>query len=164
MLTKANYQSPLGEMTILCDDHFLLGLWFVQQKLYSKPYDLEKATTGTNFIIEKTIHWLDQYFQGKNPDPQTIPQKITGTPFQKQVLSYLQKIPWGTPTSYSAIAAAIHNPQAVRSIGGAVGRNPIAIIIPCHRVLGKQQQLTGYAGGIDRKIALLKLEKIPYKK
>lgn len=155
------YQSPLGEILLACDEIGLTGLWFENQKYYAQGLDFEHEEKSTAFFNE-TIRWLDMYFSGTNPD--FMPKiHITGTPFQVSVWEILCKIPYGKTTTYGKIAKQAANNRGLlrmsaQAVGGAVGRNKISIIIPCHRVVGINGSLTGYAGGIDKKQKLLELE------
>lgn len=148
------YNSPLGSIFLASDGKFLTGLWFVNQKYYAK--NLDNAALEKNLeIFDLTKKWLDLYFKGLNPDF-NIPVKFNGTDFQKRVWFSLLNIPYGDTTTYGKLASILHT--SARAIGTAVGKNPISIIVPCHRVVGKNNALTGYAGGIDKKEYLLKLE------
>ncbi|MBX9808838.1 methylated-DNA--[protein]-cysteine S-methyltransferase [Candidatus Gracilibacteria bacterium] len=117
-----------------------------------------KLITGTNPILEKTKKQLDEYFAGKRKIFD-IPLSVEGTDFQKKSWDALQKIPYGETRNYSEQAHMTGSSKAVRAIGGANHNNPIVIIVPCHRVIGKSGKLVGYGGGIDRKIWLLEHEK-----
>ncbi len=148
------YDSPLGSILLASDGKFLTGLWFINQKYYAKNLDndaLEKKLE----IFDLTKKWLDLYFKGLNPDF-NIPIKFYGTDFQNRVWQSLLDIPYGYTTTYGKLASLLHT--SARAIGTAVGKNSISIIVPCHRVVGKNNSLTGYAGGIDKKEYLLKLE------
>lgn len=148
------YDSPLGSILLASDGEVLTGLWFVNQKYYAKNLDndaLEKKLE----IFDLTKKWLDLYFKGLNPDF-NIPIKFYGTDFQNRVWQSLLDIPYGKTTTYGDLASILHT--SARAIGTAVGKNPISVIVPCHRVVGKNNSLTGYAGGIDKKEYLLKLE------
>lgn len=156
------YNSPLGKILMAADEQGLTGLWFSGQKYYAaglNPECIEKKTQ----ILSETEKWLDIYFSGKNLD--FIPQlHLTGSAFRLEVWNILSKIPYGTTVTYSDIAENIAKQRqaakmSARAIGGAVSHNPVSIIIPCHRVIGKNHNLTGYAAGIDKKIKLLYLEK-----
>lgn len=157
----SHYQSPLGDMTLSSDGKALTGLWFDFQK-----YD--RATLERNYheeelaIFDETKEWLRQYFRGENPSffPKLKP-KVTG--FRKEVLEALLEIPYGKTKTYGEIAKQIARKRGVESIspqavGNAIAHNPILLLIPCHRVIGKDGSLTGYAGGVERKLALLELE------
>lgn len=157
------YQSPAGEILLTCDETGLTRLWFAGQKLYAmnpaREYE-EKETT----VFEEARRWLDIYFAGKEPD--FMPDvHMTGSPFQLSVWKILQQIPYGQTTTYGKIAKQIAKERGIsrmsaQAVGGAVGHNPISIMVPCHRVVGSDGSLTGYAGGIDKKAQLLKLEGI----
>ena len=157
-----NYISPLGGITLASDGEALTGLWFDEQKLY--PHDLiEKSNESELPVFTQTCKWLDTYFNGKVPDFTPLISLHT-TPFRKAVYDILLTIPYGQTMTYGEIASILAEQQGVermsaQAVGSAVGRNPISIIIPCHRVVGADGSLTGYAGGLDKKTALLKLEK-----
>ena len=155
------YASPLGEIAMAGDGEALTGLWFAGQRSFAaglSPAHEEKDLP----VFALTRRWLDVYFSGREPDftPPLLPR---GTAFQKAVWDILLTIPYGQTTTYGAIAAALAKERGVprmsaQAVGGAVGRNPISLIVPCHRVVGAVGSLTGYAGGLDRKQALLALE------
>ena len=144
------------------DEVGLTGLWFVGQKyfgLYLEKNHEEKETP----ILKDTKRWLDIYFSGKEPDFR-LPLHFIGTDFQKEVWDILYSIPYGKTMTYGSIANILAKRKGLKrmsaqAVGGAVSRNEISIIVPCHRVIGSNGSLTGYAGGIDKKIELLKLEK-----
>ena len=145
------YESPFGPITLQSDGTALTGLDFGQngqQPIHSSQRE----------IFTRTRQELDEYFNGRRKDF-SIALHTIGTPFQKQVWEALRTIPYGETRSYEDIAIQIGNPKACRAIGMANNRNSIGIIIPCHRVIGKDGTLVGYAGGLDKKIALLELEK-----
>ncbi len=157
-----NYQSPLGNILLAADNTGLTGLWFEGQKYYAKGLN-ETFIQQEMPVFEQTKHWLDIYFSENKPDF-TPPLHLVGTDFQKDVWEILQSIPYGQTTTYSGIAKIIASNRGLenmsaQAVGGAVGRNPISIIVPCHRVVAANGNMTGYAGGIDKKIFLLKLEK-----
>lgn len=160
MIYNSTYKSKIGNLLIICNDDFLTGIWFYNQKYFPQKIDaIEKETT----IIKKTKKWLDEYFDGKNTNIY-VNINPNGTTFQKNVWEILKQIPYGKTVTYGEIAKKIAKMQNVehmsaRAVGTAIGKNPISIIIPCHRVVGTNNSLAGYAGGIDKKIYLLKLEK-----
>ncbi|KXT77142.1 Methylated-DNA--protein-cysteine methyltransferase [Streptococcus sp. DD10] len=156
MLYRSYYQSPIGRLSLIADDEALLGIWFVDQK-YFEAGVTDPVCNQTTPLLDKLAGLLDIYFQTGNVDFRSISLKTRGTAFQRRVWDYLANIPSGETRNYGEIAQALQVSSA-QAIGGAVGRNPWSILIPCHRVLGKNSQLTGYAGGVDRKIYLLKLE------
>lgn len=163
ILHKATYQSPLGEMILLSSDQHLLGLWFTDQKFFGANYQLEKANEKIVRPLKLTLQWLAEYFSGQQPDPFAIPIKPEVTLFREQVFQELQKVPYGKTTTYKELSDQLQKEKTkktnkARAIGGAVGHNPITLIIPCHRVIGQDGSLVGYAGGIKRKQALLQME------
>lgn len=155
------YNSPLGLMTLAAEDNALVGLWFEGQKYFASTMDEEVAVAELP-IFDEAKRWLDIYFEGRCPD--FVPKlKLKGSEFRKRVWESLQRIPYGEVVTYNDIAKEIANERGLKSmsaqaVGGAVGHNPISVIVPCHRVVGSDGSLTGYAGGIDLKEALLKLE------
>lgn len=156
------YNSPLGNITLASDGESLTGLWFDRQKFF--PHKLISESTVAELpIFTQTCNWLDIYFSGRIPDF-TPPIFLQTTPFRKAVYDILLTIPYGQTMTYGEIANIIAEQKGIermsaQAVGGAVGHNPVSIIIPCHRVVGTDGSLTGYAGGLDRKIKLLKLEK-----
>lgn len=163
MIYKTHYDSPLGGILLSADDKGLTGLWFDGQKYFA--YGLTESETceeQENSILTEAKRWLDIYFSGKEPDFD-LPISLSGTDFQKKVWGILCAIPYGKTMTYGQIAAQLAAEQgaahmSAQAVGGAVGHNPLSIIVPCHRVVGTNGSLTGYAGGIDRKIKLLALE------
>ncbi|MQS89791.1 methylated-DNA--[protein]-cysteine S-methyltransferase [Companilactobacillus mishanensis] len=163
MYLKSAYNSPLGEMILLSHDDFLVGAWFSGQAHFGAGYDMDSIESGVNSPIRLASDWLDDYFSGNQPAIFSVPLKPEVTSFRGLVLEVLTSIPYGKTITYKEISDRIGEMRggqksAARAVGGAVGHNPISIIIPCHRVVGADGSLTGYAGGIDRKIALLDLE------
>ncbi|MCR4663093.1 MAG: methylated-DNA--[protein]-cysteine S-methyltransferase [Endomicrobiaceae bacterium] len=164
---KAQYKSPVGTIIICCDEQEkIVGLWFKGQKHFADNIYYSKMTENNNIkILQKTKKWLDKYFSGKKPTTNDIPIKFIGSSFRQQVWTLLCKIPYGKTVTYSDIAEQIARQKGIKkmsaqAVGGAVGHNPIAIIVPCHRVIGKNGNLTGYAAGIDKKKKLLELEQV----
>ena len=156
------YSSPLGRMILASDGEKLTGLWFDGQKHFAsslKETPIKKSLP----VFEETIRWLDIYFNGGIPDF-IPPLSLLGTPFQKEVWEILLTIPYGKTMTYGEIAKMLADRRGLprmsaQAVGGAISRNPISIIVPCHRVLGSNGELTGYAGGIDKKAWLLELER-----
>ncbi len=142
------YSSKIGEIYITADNESILTVGFKDRK---------KFINKKNKIISITVKQLDEYFSGKRK-VFDLPLNPAGTDFQKKVWKELQKIPYGQTRTYKEVASLIGNINAARAVGNANNRNPIAIIIPCHRVIGSNKKLTGYAGGLDKKANLLKLE------
>ena len=157
-LLMTNYychnMSPLGVMTIQCNDEGLSGIWFEQHTTLPDELGIENAAHP---LLQRAKIELKEYFAGQR---QTfhLPLSVQGTAFQQDVWQALKSIPYGQTTNYQAIAEQIGRPKAVRAVGAANGKNPLSIVIPCHRVIGKSGKLVGYAGGESRKEALLKLE------
>lgn len=163
MQYTTQYDSPLGTITLASDGEALIGLWFDGQKhdrsLLRGEYEAKALP-----VFAETARWLDCYFMGSEPDF-TPALALNCSAFRREVLEILRQIPYGQTTTYGAIAGEIarkHGLQkmSAQAVGGAVGWNPISLIIPCHRVVGADGSLTGYGGGIQRKIALLKLERV----
>lgn len=157
----ADYRSPLGGIVLAADEIGLTGLWFEGQKYFALRLDPAHEKKDLP-LFSQAKRWLDLYFSGKEPDFQ-LPLHFTGTPFQNEVWALLYAIPYGQTTTYGAIARQLAEKKGLsrmsaQAVGGAVGRNQLSIVVPCHRVVGANGSLTGYAGGIDRKIQLLKLE------
>lgn len=161
------YASPLGTITLACDEEAIIGLWFNGQKHFGATLPAEEVSAAIapngHLLLEDAKRWLDLYFSGQEPDF-LPPLRYGSTPFRKAVYDILLTIPYGKTMTYGQIATAIEEQQGIetmsaQAIGGAVGHNPISLMIPCHRVVGTNGNLTGYAGGLDRKIKLLKLEK-----
>jgi methylated-DNA-[protein]-cysteine S-methyltransferase len=155
-MKKTTYESPLGQMIILADNNALYGLWFADQKYCGGKFDLSKFENGQTVQSKKASAWLDQYFAGQAPTTQGINLQPQATSFQKAVFHELLKVPCGETTTYKDLAVKLNS--SPRAVGNAVARNQILLLIPCHRVLGTDGALTGYAGGLTRKRALLKLE------
>lgn len=156
-----HYNSLLGGIT-LAGEEKLTGLWFDGQKYFGSTLS-ETCVLRELPIFEQAKHWLDIYFTGRMPDF-TPPLKIDATPFRRAVWEILLAVPFGETITYKEIAAQIaerrgQNSMSAQAVGGAVGHNPISLMIPCHRVVGSDGSLTGYAGGIDRKKKLLALER-----
>ena len=163
MFYSTKYQSPVGQLTISSDGENIVGLWIEGQKWFLDTLTENPIEKDNLEIFDEVRLWLDLYFLGKNPSPSQLPLSPIGSAFRQSVWKCLCEIPYGEVTTYGAIAKKIagkmgKEKMSAQAVGGAVGRNPISIIIPCHRVIGANGNLTGYAGGIDKKIQLLKLE------
>lgn len=162
------YLSPLGKILIASTDTAITGLWFEGQKHFGSTLadgweGKAKALPSPRVaVLDETVEWLNDYFAGQQPTF-TPPLHLIGTPFQQQVWQYLTTIPYGAVTTYGKIAKAV-GIRSARAVGAVVGRNPITLIIPCHRVIGAAGKLTGYAGGLHRKQALLTLERMKNEK
>ncbi|MBC8530888.1 methylated-DNA--[protein]-cysteine S-methyltransferase [Gehongia tenuis] len=155
------YASPLGGITLASDGEKLTGLWFDGQKYFGAALGGERRFRDLP-IFERTGRWLDGYFRGEIPDS-IPPLSLAGSPFRRAVWEILLEIPYGEVMTYGEIARRMAlrkglTSMSAQAVGGAVGHNPVSIIVPCHRVVGTNGSLTGYAGGIDKKIGLLALE------
>ena len=158
-----HYESPLGGMTMESDGTALTGLWFDGQIYFADALSAEYEEKQLP-IFNETVKWLDIYFSSKSPDF-TPELKINTTPFRKAVCEIMLTIPYGSTMTYGGIADMIAKQNGIshmsaQAVGGAVGHNPIALIIPCHRVIGANGSMIGYGGGIDRKIKLLEIERV----
>lgn len=172
------WDSPLGKIRLASDGEHLTGLWFAGQKYDYRlqPEDVvlnrgtdaaqiaDNGVDGASYIFDRAQEWLERYFAGEKPSPEELPLRPEGTVFRQMVWRELLHIPYGQVTTYGSLAKAVarkmgRETMSAQAVGQAVGHNPISIIIPCHRVVGANGSLTGYAGGLDRKIRLLKLEK-----
>lgn len=165
MYYKTTYTSPVGIMTLACDGESIVGLWNEGQKYHGSDISIEMTIKDDIPVFKVAKKWLDRYFAGKNPTISELPLAPIGGEFRQIVWDILCQIPYGEVITYGEIAkivAAKMNKATMSSqaVGGAVGHNPISIIIPCHRVVGAKGNLTGYAGGICMKVKLLELEGI----
>ena len=167
MQYTTQYQSPLGPILLAADDKGLTGLWLEGQKYYA--YELKDAQEKNSLpVFEAAKHWLSVYFSGQEPNF-SVPLHLIGTEFQKEVWEILCTIPYGHTMTYGEIAKLLAKEKGIlrmsaQAVGGAVGHNKISIIVPCHRVVGANGNLTGYGGGIDKKVRLLTLEHLDMKK
>ena len=162
----SHYPSPIGGILLAADNIGLTGLWFEGQKYFALYLDKEHEEKELP-ILKKAKQWLDVYFSGKEPDFR-VALHFTGTDFQNEVWEILCTIPYGQTMTYGEIARQLAAKRGLarmsaQAVGGAVGHNEISIIVPCHRVVGTNGSLTGYAGGIDKKVKLLTLEKVDMK-
>lgn len=163
MLYSTHYLSPLGELILVCNTRSLVGVWLEKQKYFANTATGDVEEWPDAAVLKLTRAWLDAYFAGKRPDITALPLAPAGTPFRQLVWKRLCGIPYGECVTYGEIArqlaATMHKTHmSSRAVGGAVGHNPISIIIPCHRVVGANGNLTGYGGGIAKKIKLLEWE------
>lgn len=166
MIYSKKYQSPIGEITLNSDGEDLTAVCFKEGRDYNK-YIKESEEKDLPIFVE-TIKWLDLYFKGKDPDFIPKYKRDDITPFRQDVIDEMFKIPYGSTVTYKDLAKRVAKKRGLKSmsaqaIGGAVGWNPICIIIPCHRVIGSNGNLTGYGGGMSNKIKLLELEGINIK-
>ena len=159
-VVQTRYQSPLGSIIIAATAKGLAGLWFDDQR--HLPRELVGPAVWPSdpdhLVLKEVISQLTEYFSGQRSSFDVPLDLAYGTAFQQSVWRALLKIPQGGTASYGEVSQRIGKPAAVRAVGAAVGRNPVSIIVPCHRVMGAGGKLTGYAGGLERKSALLKLE------
>ena len=157
-----HYESPLGAMTMAGDGEHLTGLWFDGQN-YDRSTISDDAVVQPHLpVFTQTAQWLDTYFEGTDPGF-TPPIRVEGSDFKKMVTSIMLSIPFGATSTYAYIAAEVarrtgRKQMSAQAVGGAVGRNPIVLIVPCHRVVASDGSLRGYAGGVDRKERLLQME------
>ncbi len=150
-----DYSSPVGRILLAANEKSLTGLWFYGAKYFAAGIESERTEVLTP-VLEQTERWLDIYFSGHELDF-VPPLKLNGSAFRRSVWDELMKIPYGQTSSYGEIALRL-GVNSEQAVGGAVGHNPISIIVPCHRVLGADGSLTGYAAGVDKKMRLLELE------
>ena len=161
MIHTAFYDAPYGRYVMAAEDGALTGLWLKGQKYF--PSTLPEPSGEETEIFARIRRWLDDYFAGRQPDVSALPLAPKGSDFAQSVWQLLLEIPYGHTVTYGQLAARLAQQRGLahmsaQAVGGAVGHNPISLIIPCHRVLGAKNQLTGYAGGLDVKTFLLKLE------
>lgn len=163
------YKSKIGDLTIVADEKNLTGLWFKNQKYFMNSMSKDILQNNDIEIIKRTNNWLDRYFKGDKPNINELSLKPIGSDFRQVVWKILCEIPYGETVTYGEIAKRVSkifgkDKMSAQAIGGAVGHNPISIIIPCHRVVGTNGSLTGYAAGIDIKKKLLEHEKVDLSK
>ena len=162
---KIIYVSPIGKMTVVCDKEqkYITGLWIEGQKYFQDTLSEEPLCGEDVPVLQKAGKWLDAYFAGKKPAPSALPLKPAGSEFRQEVWKILCEIPYGNVMTYGEIAKRMalkmgRETMSAQAVGGAVAHNPVSVIIPCHRIVGTNGSLTGYAGGIGKKIKLLELE------
>ncbi len=163
MVYTCETASPLGTITLACDADAIIGLWFNGQKHFGNILP-EQAEQKELPLLRDAKRWLDIYFSGREPDF-TPPLRYDSTPFRRTVCEIMLTIPYGRTMTYGEIAAEVARRRGIdrmsaQAVGGAVGHNPISLMIPCHRVVGTNGSLTGYGGGIQRKLWLLELERV----
>ena len=163
MYYGAHYKSPLGDILLASDDSSIIGLWIDKQKYIDNTMPKDIVENENIPILKEGKAWLDDYFSGKRPKLSGLSLSPIGGEFRQEVWKILIEIPYGELTTYGSIAKEVakrmgKERMSAQAVGGAVGHNPISIIIPCHRVVGQSGSLTGYAGGIDLKIKLLEHE------
>lgn len=163
MLYQQSYHSPLGELTLVSNETALVGLWFKGQKYYQATITGQSVQLQETPVLKQVTRWLDAYFLSKKPSPTEIPLFPQVTAFRRAVLAVLQEVPYGQTRTYGQIAQTLatrlhRRSLSAQAVGGAVGHNPIALLIPCHRIIGSTGKLTGYAAGLAKKAQLLELE------
>lgn len=156
----ALYSSPLGIINLVSNDHSLTQLWLPGQ---NNGISYTSESNNLPEVINKTKDWLDKYFKKENPDPKSISINFTGTAFQEKVWKEVTKIPYGKVITYGDIAKTFSGKMSAQAVGQAVGNNPLALIIPCHRVVGANEKIGGYGGGIETKLWLLQHEGVNIK-
>lgn len=162
MYYSSTYESPIGELTLCSDGDHILGLWLEGQKYHGDTIP-EAMVPGDSAMFVEAKDWLDEYFAGKRPEISRLPLAPIGSEFRQIVWRILTEIPYGDVTTYAEIGAQAakelgKDRMASLAIGGAVGHNPVSVIIPCHRVVGSDGSLTGFSGGLKRKLWLLEHE------
>lgn len=159
MIYTTQYASPIGDLLLAEKEESLIGLWLTGQKYFLGSLKEEQTERDDTAIFKQTQKWLDRYFAGQKPATSELRLAPDGSEFRRAVWKILCEIPYGEVMTYGEIAKRIGGEKmSAQAVGGAVAHNPISIIIPCHRVVGTNGSLTGYAGGIDKKIKLLTLE------
>ncbi|MCQ5131320.1 methylated-DNA--[protein]-cysteine S-methyltransferase [Butyricicoccus faecihominis] len=163
MFFSTRYPSPVGLLTLACDGAHLTGLWMEGQKYFGGAIPEPMTERDDLPVFRAAKNWLDRYFAGEKPEISELPLHPIGGEFRQEVWKILCEIPYGEVVTYGDIAKKMaakkgKKTMSSQAVGGAVGHNPISIIIPCHRVVGASGSLTGYAGGVDKKVKLLALE------
>lgn len=163
MYYTAHYKSPIGDLLLASDENSITGLWIKGQKYTESTMPKGMIERNDIPVLREGIEWLDDYFSKKKPELSRLPLAPSGSVFRQQIWKILTEIPYGELITYGDIAAEAAKRMgkeriSAQAVGGAVGHNPIAIIIPCHRVVGAKGNLTGYAGGIEKKAYLLRHE------
>jgi methylated-DNA-[protein]-cysteine S-methyltransferase len=158
LVARADLPTPLGPMTALATREGLSALLFGSDKNHPGPFDV--PIDDQNPHVQATRHWLEAYWAGQDPDARALRFDLHGTPFQRAVWHVLLEIPLGRTWTYGEVAARVGHGAVPRATGTAIGRNPVAVIVPCHRVIGANGSLTGYAGGLPLKEKLLQHEGI----
>ncbi len=160
MINYTELDSPLGTLTVAATERGLCGIYFEQHRHFKGKDGWQRNAQHT--VLRQAVRQLEEFFAGKRT-AFDVPFDLHGTPFQQEVWAQLLRIPYGATVSYGEHARAVGRPKAARAVGAAIGRNPVSIIVPCHRVVGSNGSLTDYAGGLERKRRLLDLEAQQYK-
>ncbi|MGN0998428.1 MAG: methylated-DNA--[protein]-cysteine S-methyltransferase [Faecousia sp.] len=155
MQSYTEFASPLGLLTITQEDGYLTSI-----RVDSPDMGIPRCDKDP--VLQLTVRWLRDYFDGKAPDPSVLPIRPQGTAFQHSVWEILRTIPYGSSLSYGELARRLSPRMSAQAVGGAVSRNPLLIVIPCHRILGANGSMTGFSAGLDRKRFLLDLEGVTY--
>lgn len=162
MVVTAHFAAPIGGITLAAEDGALIGLWFDGQRHFGSVLS-PGCREGSDPVLDQALVWLEDYFSAGRPGaPPAL--RLDGTPFQRRVWALLRSIPYGTTVSYGQLARRLSRETegglcSPRAVGTAVGRNPVSLIVPCHRVVGADGRLTGYAGGLEKKRWLLDWER-----
>jgi methylated-DNA-[protein]-cysteine S-methyltransferase len=156
LVAQARLDSPVGPLTLAATEKGLAFLLFDEPVHYDT--DLDAPVDRDNRFIVAAASELQDYWQGRHPARFRVPLDLHGTPFQRAVWNALLDVKPGDTSTYGAIARQVGAPHASRAAGAAIGRNPVAIIVPCHRIVGSNGSLTGFAGGLPRKEHLLQHE------
>lgn len=161
------YSSPIGTLSLVADDHYLFGIWVEEESDEESDFERELSEKAvivveSHPVLNQIISYLDTYFKEQDPDLSELPLAPIGSDFEKRVWTYLRGIPFGKTVTYGQIAKDLQLASA-QAVGGAVGRNPWSILVPCHRVLGAGGRLTGYAWGLEKKAWLLRHEGAAFK-
>jgi len=165
MTISIRFPSPVGELILTASETALTGVYFPTSRHVPPRHEVERGSGGEvlsgdgpdNSVLARTREQLSEYFAGTRTSFD-LPLDPRGTPFELSVWQELRAIPFGATRSYSDIARRLGDPRSTRAVGAANGKNPIPIIVPCHRVIGAHGELTGFGGGIDRKRWLLEHE------
>jgi methylated-DNA-[protein]-cysteine S-methyltransferase len=150
--------TPIGALTLVAEDEHVRGIYVEDQRHRPADHRFGHPDPGDCVVLKETARQLEEYFAGERTDFD-LPLAAEGTPFQRRVWDALRAIPYGETVSYGELARRIGQPTASRAVGLANGRNPISIVVPCHRVIGSSGKLVGYGGGLERKQTLLGLER-----
>lgn len=170
MFYSSTYQSPLGEIFLVSDEHHLVGLWLGKQRYMKDKLPENLLDDPHSAVMKETFQWLTAYFNNQKPEITSLSLKpLAATDFRLEVWKLIQAIPYGEVVTYGELAkqlAVLRQKKTIsaQAVGGAVGHNPISIIIPCHRVVGTNGNLTGYGGGLDIKVDLLQHEQVDLSK
>lgn len=168
MIYKMSYDSPMGKILLAEKSGALVGLWMEGQKYFLDSVKEEMEENKESAVLKQTVAWLERYFRKEKPQIKELPLAPMGSAFRREIWEMLCEIPYGETTTYGELARKIAKKRGIermsaQAVGGAVGHNPISIVIPCHRVVGFDGRLTGYAGGIEKKRMLLEMEGVSVK-